>query len=124
MVPAAPNGNQSRLPRWIVRHGPLFAGVVTTGIVAAKIVLLMIDMFGLSVIPTEVWGLSEKLDQISWPVAIFMLLAAWMIFFLGVPLWQKYRAYVDGRGWHSQEATGEGRSSVQSSKGARQKRPD
>jgi len=122
MVPAAPNGNQSRLQRGIVRHGPLTAGVATTGIVVAKILLLMLDIFGLDVPHNDIAGLSEKLDQISWPIAIFMLLASWMTFFLGVPLWQGYLAFMDRRSVKSEEETGEGPSVIQSSRGARQKR--
>lgn len=85
---------RDHLLRWIVRRGPFIACVALTGLfIATKIVPLMIGLLGWTVAPEGLRALLAELDLMPWPVAIFSVLAAWIIFLLGVPLWQRYLAY-------------------------------
>lgn len=85
---------RDRALRWIVRRGPFIACVALTGLfIVTKIVPLMIGLLGWSVAPEGLRALLAELDRMPWPVAMFSVLAAWMIFLLGVPLWQRYLAY-------------------------------
>lgn len=116
--------NQYRAQRWIVRRGPLVAAFVITAGVTVKMILLIASLIGWQFARTDFWVALETVDHIPWPVAILMLFAAWMIVFLGVPLWQKYLA-CEERWTHDGEDDPRGKSSAaQPSKGARTGRID
>ena len=93
MMPPTPVPHQHRVQRWIVRRGPLIAAIVITVSVAAKTLSLIFAILGFPLTRTDFLGVLETVDQVSWPLAIFMLLISWMLVFLGVPLWQTYLAY-------------------------------
>jgi hypothetical protein len=117
-----PIPSQYRVQRWVVRRGPLIAAIVITGGVAAKTLSLISAILGLPLTQAELLGVLATVDQVPWPVAIFLLLASWMAVFLGVPLWQKYLSYeYRWRQW-DEDTTEESRPAVHSSKGARTKR--
>lgn len=117
-----PTPSQYRVLRWLIRRGPLVAAVVITAGVAAKSFSLIFAILGLPLTQAEVLGVLATVDQVPWPVAIFLLLASWMTVFLGAPLWQKYLSYEDRwRRWDAGEPEDE-RSGAESSKGARTKR--
>jgi len=121
-MPPTPTPPQYRVQRWLVRRGPLVAAVAITAGVAAKTLSLIFAILGLPLTQAELLGVLATVDQVPWPVAIFLLLASWMAVFLGVPLWQKYLSYEDRwRRWDEGEPEDE-RSGAESSKGARTKR--
>lgn len=118
-----PIPSQYRVQRWIVRRGPLIAAAVITAGVAVKTLSLIFAVLGLPLAWTDSLGALETVDQVPWPVAILMLLAAWMIVFLGVPLWQKYLAYETRRTSKGEDERRDEYSATQRSKGARSGRP-
>ncbi len=121
-MPPTPTPPQYRVQRWLVRRGPLVAAVVITVGVAAKTLSLISALLGLPLSQAELLGVLATVDQVPWPVAIFLLLASWMAVFLGVPLWQKYLSYEDRwRQWEEGEPE-DARSGAETSKGARRKR--
>ncbi len=122
MTPPKQFPSQYRVQRWIVRRGPLIAAVVITAGVAAKTLSLIFAILGLPLTQTELLGVLATVDQVPWPVAIFLLLASWMAVFLGVPLWQKYLSYEDRWRQWDEDVPEDERSTAQSSKGARTKR--
>jgi len=123
MTPPTPTPPQDRVQRWVVRRGPFIAALVITAGVAAKTLSLIFAIFSLPLSRTDFLGVLDKVDQVPWPVAILLLLAAWMTVFLGVPLWRKYLAY-EARWTRDGEDDPQNKSSAsQPSKGARTGRP-
>ncbi len=121
-MPPTPTRPQYRVQRWIVRRGPLIAAIVITAGAAAKTLSLIFAVLGLPLTRTEFLGVLETVDQVPWPLAIFMLLASWMVVFLGVPLWQKYLSYEHRWQLQDDDDPEHDRSANYSSKGARTKR--
>ncbi|RIA55221.1 hypothetical protein [Dichotomicrobium thermohalophilum] len=122
MISPTPTPPQYRIQRWLVRRGPLIAAVVITAGVAAKTLSLIFAILGLPLTQAELVGVLATVDQVPWPVAIFLLLASWMTVFLGVPLWLKYLSYeYRWRRWDAGEPEDE-RRGADSSRGARTKR--
>jgi len=124
MTPPTQIPSQYRVQRWIVRRGPLIAAVAITAGVAAKTLSLIFAILGLPLTQAELLGVLATVDQVPWPVAIFLLLASWMIVFLGVPLWQTYLSYEDRWRQWDDDVTDEDRPAARSSRGARRKRPE
>ena len=93
MLPPMSVPSQYRAQRWIVRRGPLIAALVITAGVAAKFLSLISGALDLPLALTDFARVLEAVDQVSWPLAILLLLASWMTVFLGVPIWKKYLAY-------------------------------
>ncbi len=122
MTPPTPMSPNYRAQRWIVRRGPLIAAVTITAGVAAKILSLIFAILGLPLTHVEFLGVLETVDQVPWPLAIFVLLAAWMAVFLGVPLWQKYLAFEHRWRQWDEDTTEDNRPAKHSSKGARTRR--
>lgn len=122
MRPPTQSASRYRVQRWIVRRGPLVAAVAVTAGVAAKTLLLIFTVLGLSLTPSGSLAAQETMDQVPWPLAIFMLLVSWMVVFLGVPLWQMYLAHEHRWRQWGEDTTEDDRPAAHA-KGARTKRP-
>ena len=122
MLPPMSVPSQYRAQRWIVRRGPLIAALVITAGVAAKFLSLISGALDLPLALTDFARVLEAVDQVSWPLAILLLLASWMTVFLGVPIWKKYLAYEARLRREGDDECGSEHSATRPSKGARQRR--